>query len=67
MDSKAVWFALFAQRVSHITGRPITFILAVTTIVVDQYGDHDHHLPHGVRDSEHQNRDTASLHSKSTS
>jgi len=31
MDSKAVWFALFAQRVSHITGRPIIFILAVTT------------------------------------
>jgi low affinity Fe/Cu permease len=34
MESKAGWFAQFAQEVSRFTGRPITFILAVTAIVV---------------------------------
>jgi low affinity Fe/Cu permease len=34
MDYKAGWFAHFAQRVSHVTGRPITFMLAVAVIGV---------------------------------
>lgn len=34
MESKAGWFAQFAQEISRFTGRPITFILAVTAIVV---------------------------------
>lgn len=34
MESKAGWFAQFAQEVSRFTGRPITFILAVAAIVV---------------------------------
>jgi low affinity Fe/Cu permease len=34
MDSKAGWFVGFAQRVSHITGRPIAFFLALATIAV---------------------------------
>ena len=34
MESKAGWFAQFAQEVSRFTGRPITFVLAVATIVV---------------------------------
>jgi len=34
MESKAGWFAQFTQEVSRFTGRPITFILAVATIVV---------------------------------
>jgi low affinity Fe/Cu permease len=33
MDSKAGWFTKFAQHVSHLTGRPIAFALAVATIV----------------------------------
>ncbi len=33
MDSKAGWFAHFAQKVSHITGRPIIFITAVAVIL----------------------------------
>jgi low affinity Fe/Cu permease len=33
MESKAGWFAQFAQEISRFTGRPITFILAVTAIV----------------------------------
>jgi low affinity Fe/Cu permease len=32
-DSK-LWFVRFAQYVSHITGRPITFFLAVATILI---------------------------------
>ena len=32
-DSKR-WFVRFAQYVSHITGRPITFFLAVATILI---------------------------------
>jgi low affinity Fe/Cu permease len=32
--SKEMWFVRFAQWVSHLTGRPITFILAVLSIVV---------------------------------
>jgi low affinity Fe/Cu permease len=34
MESKAGWFAQFAQEVSRFTGRPITFILAVGAIAV---------------------------------
>jgi low affinity Fe/Cu permease len=34
MDTKAGWFVKFAQEVSHVTGRPIAFALAVSTIVV---------------------------------
>jgi low affinity Fe/Cu permease len=34
MKSKAGWFVGFAQWVSHVTGRPITFILAVAAIVI---------------------------------
>jgi low affinity Fe/Cu permease len=34
MESKAGWFAHFAQRVSHVTGRPIAFMLAVASILV---------------------------------
>jgi low affinity Fe/Cu permease len=34
MTSRAGWFVAFAQLVSHITGRPITFILAVATVLV---------------------------------
>jgi low affinity Fe/Cu permease len=34
MDSKAGWFVRFAQWVSHVTGRPIAFFLAVATIAV---------------------------------
>ena len=33
MDSKAGWFTKFAQHVSHLTGRPIAFALAVAAIV----------------------------------
>ncbi len=33
MNSKAGWFVHFAQLVSHITGRPITFFIAIATIV----------------------------------
>jgi len=33
MHQKPSWFARFAQYISHITGRPITFILAVVTIL----------------------------------
>jgi low affinity Fe/Cu permease len=32
--SKRLWFVHFAQGVSHVTGRPITFILAVAAIVI---------------------------------
>jgi low affinity Fe/Cu permease len=34
MDSKAGWFARFAQQVSHLTGRPISFTLAVLVILL---------------------------------
>jgi low affinity Fe/Cu permease len=34
MDSKAGWFARFAQTVSQQTGRPMAFALAVVTILV---------------------------------
>lgn len=34
MADKGLWFARFAQWVAHITGRPLSFILAVATIVV---------------------------------
>jgi len=34
MDNRSGWFVRFAQKVSHITGRPIAFFLAVATIVV---------------------------------
>lgn len=34
MAKKGNWFVRFAQYVSHVTGRPIAFILAVGAIVV---------------------------------
>ena len=34
MDSKPGWFVRFAQWVSHVTGRPIAFFLAVATIAI---------------------------------
>jgi low affinity Fe/Cu permease len=34
MDNKPGWFVRFAQLVSHLTGRPIAFALAVAAIVV---------------------------------
>jgi low affinity Fe/Cu permease len=34
MESKAGWFVQFAQDVSRFTGRPITFIRAVASVVV---------------------------------
>jgi low affinity Fe/Cu permease len=34
MHPRPSWFARFAQKVSHVTGRPNTFILAVATIVL---------------------------------
>ncbi len=34
MAGKGNWFVRFAQYVSHVTGRPIAFILAVGAIVV---------------------------------
>ena len=34
MHQKPSWFARFAQYVSHITGRPIAFIVAFTAIVI---------------------------------
>jgi low affinity Fe/Cu permease len=33
MHPRPSWFARFAQKVSHVTGRPNTFILAVAAIV----------------------------------
>jgi low affinity Fe/Cu permease len=34
MADRKLWFVRFAQGVSHITGRPVTFFLAVGTILV---------------------------------
>jgi low affinity Fe/Cu permease len=34
MADRSLWFVRFAQWVSHITGRPIAFLLAVATILV---------------------------------
>jgi low affinity Fe/Cu permease len=34
MQSKPTWFARFAQHVSHLTGRPIAFTLAVAAILI---------------------------------
>jgi low affinity Fe/Cu permease len=34
MASKTGWFVHFAQWVSHVTGRPITFFIAVATLAV---------------------------------
>jgi low affinity Fe/Cu permease len=34
MDTKGLWFVRFAQWVSHVTGRPIAFFLAVAIILV---------------------------------
>ncbi len=34
MISRSSWFARFAQQVSHITGRPTAFFVAVTVILV---------------------------------
>jgi low affinity Fe/Cu permease len=34
MHSRSTWFARFAQYVSHVTGRPIAFLLAVTAILL---------------------------------
>src|SRR6478672_1681551 len=34
MSDRKLWFVHFAQWVSHLTGRPIAFLLAVTSIVM---------------------------------
>jgi low affinity Fe/Cu permease len=34
MDNKGFWFVRFAKWVSHVTGRPIAFFLAVAIILV---------------------------------
>jgi low affinity Fe/Cu permease len=34
MHPRPSWFARFAQKVSHVTGRPNTFMLAVAAIVL---------------------------------
>lgn len=34
MQNNGLWFAHFAHLVSHITGRPITFLLAFSAIVI---------------------------------
>ena len=34
MSDRKLWFVHFAQWVSHLTGRPIAFLLAVTSIVI---------------------------------
>jgi low affinity Fe/Cu permease len=34
MSDRKLWFVHFAQWVSHVTGRPSAFLLAVTSIVV---------------------------------
>jgi low affinity Fe/Cu permease len=34
MADRKLWFVRFAQWVSHITGRPVTFFLAVATILI---------------------------------
>jgi low affinity Fe/Cu permease len=34
MHDKGLWFVRFAQWVSHITGRPVTFAVAVGIIVI---------------------------------
>ena len=34
MPKQRLWFAHFAQWVSHITGRPITFLTAIAIIVI---------------------------------
>jgi low affinity Fe/Cu permease len=34
MADRKLWFAHFAQWVSHVTGRPLTFLLAVVSIVI---------------------------------
>ena len=34
MADRGLWFVRFAQWVSHVTGRPISFFFAVTTIAI---------------------------------
>jgi len=34
MEDRGLWFVRFAQWVSHVTGRPLTFFIAVATILV---------------------------------
>jgi low affinity Fe/Cu permease len=34
MSSQRLWFAKFAQWVSHVTGRPITFLSAIAIILI---------------------------------
>jgi low affinity Fe/Cu permease len=34
MANQRLWFANFAQWVSHITGRPVTFLAALATILI---------------------------------
>jgi low affinity Fe/Cu permease len=34
MANQRLWFANFAQWVSHVTGRPVTFLVALTTILI---------------------------------
>lgn len=33
-SDRKLWFVHFAQWVSHVTGRPLTFIAAVATILI---------------------------------
>ena len=34
MADRGLWFVRFAQWVSHVTGRPLTFFIAVATLLV---------------------------------
>ena len=34
MANQRLWFANFAQWVSHVTGRPVTFLVALATILI---------------------------------
>ena len=34
MADRKLWFVRFAQRVSHATGRPLAFLLALATILI---------------------------------
>jgi low affinity Fe/Cu permease len=34
MAAHKLWFVHFAQKVSHVTGRPIAFLLALATILI---------------------------------
>ena len=34
MANQRLWFANFAQWISHVTGRPVTFLVALATILI---------------------------------